>query len=569
MKPFRLRPSVDACARPPAGHGRWLRVGECVFDPARNELARGAQNVALDPKLSATLLYLARHAGHVVARDELQIELSPVATLCDRALTQAVAKLRRLLGDTATQPRYIETVARRGYRLVAPVSWVSRDPRAHKPSAFARIKRCAAEYMLFALAFVAVAAMLLTAAWQARRNSDDVDALVAAVASVRPIDSLPLLAVGAFGTAGAAPEDAQLARALRTHLMVELGRIQSIRVLPADGALPPSRPGRGRNAPVLSLDGHLRRAGDRVGAEVRLTVVESGRTLLIETFERPYSDLLGLQDEILFSLRRALASELPVSLPADASRLTRSVPAYEQYVQAQALMRDERSIVRARGRYWRAVQLDGSFARAYAGLALTYAAETRHGVAGDKELDLALELARTAEQIDAAIPEIHWVLAWVHGQRRNHVDALKHLRKALALNSSFAEGYGLLGSILIDMGHAARAVEILKAALQLNPNGGFLNSLLLGRALFHAGDHAQAAAHLRVAVERSPGNLESLVYFAAALAQAGQQKAAEWAIEDIRTISPDFALEPWLAEQAVSDSKTLGTLGSALRSLGL
>lgn len=578
MKPFRLRPSVDACAMLQVRRERWLRIGEWIFDPQRNELVRGMERVPLDPKLSVILLHLAGNAGHVVARDELQIELSSMAALGNSAITQAVTKLRRLLGDSARRPAYIETVVKRGYRLIAPVSWVSSDPHVRLPDKpglfrrlgelFARLRQCLAEYVLFALTFVAVALLLLTASSSAWRSHDDVAALVREAASVRALDTLPVLVIRAFATQEATAEERQLARGLRTQLIADLGRVQSIRIVSADQTRPIASSGRGRNAPVLVMEGGLRQNGDRIAVHVRLTAADTGRALLSEKHERRSADLLEMQSGIVSSLKRALASALDVSLPRSASTLTRSPGAYMHFVQAEALLRDEHAFEGARERYWRAVQLDPLFARAYAGLALTYAGETRHGYGGDKELERALEFAQTAATIDATIPEAYWVVGWVHGQRRNHLEAIKNLRKALALNPSFVDGYGLLGNILIEMGRADQALEVLKTALQLEPNE-FLHSLLLGRAYYAIGAHSEAVMHLRVAIERNPRYLESHVYLAAALAQAGQPEAAGWAVEEMRTVSPDFALEPWLNTRAVIESDQLEKLGSALRGLGL
>lgn len=95
--------------------------------------------------------------------------------------------------------------------------------------------------------------------------------------------------------------------------------------------------------------------------------------------------------------------------------------------------------------YWKAIQADPVFSRAYAGLALTYALEYQQGWSADEQstLNRALELAQTAVQMSPEMPEASWVVAFVHTQRRQHDEALRNLDNALRLNRSFADAYAL------------------------------------------------------------------------------------------------------------------------------
>jgi DNA-binding winged helix-turn-helix (wHTH) protein len=96
-------------------------VGGWRVDPTRNELSRGSESVRLEPKAIEVLMHLARRAGEVVSREELLSAVWPGVVVGDDALTQAIIKLRKAFGDDAHRPRYIETISKRGYRLVAPV----------------------------------------------------------------------------------------------------------------------------------------------------------------------------------------------------------------------------------------------------------------------------------------------------------------------------------------------------------------------------------------------------------------------------------------------------------------
>src|SRR5262245_6753811 len=114
---------------------RPLAIGEWSVDPATNELRRGAERVRIEPKAMEVLVHLAGQAGEVVSRDALFAAVWPGVVVGDEALSQTIIKLRRALGDNARAPTYIETIAKRGYRLIAPVGSAQDVPAAlpHKP----------------------------------------------------------------------------------------------------------------------------------------------------------------------------------------------------------------------------------------------------------------------------------------------------------------------------------------------------------------------------------------------------------------------------------------------------
>ena len=100
---------------------RILRVGDWIVDPELNEVRRNGDSTRLEPKALEVLAYLARRPGAVVGREDLLSAVWPGVVVGDDALTQAIIKLRKALGDDAHRPKYIETISKRGYRLIAPV----------------------------------------------------------------------------------------------------------------------------------------------------------------------------------------------------------------------------------------------------------------------------------------------------------------------------------------------------------------------------------------------------------------------------------------------------------------
>ena len=98
-----------------------LQIGEWWADPATNELGRASDTLRIEPKAMEVLMVLAAHPGGVVSREDLLSRVWPGVVVGDEALTQSIIKLRRALGDNPRSPLYIETISKRGYRLIAPV----------------------------------------------------------------------------------------------------------------------------------------------------------------------------------------------------------------------------------------------------------------------------------------------------------------------------------------------------------------------------------------------------------------------------------------------------------------
>jgi tetratricopeptide (TPR) repeat protein len=227
--------------------------------------------------------------------------------------------------------------------------------------------------------------------------------------------------------------------------------------------------------------------------------------------------------------------------------------------------------VRARDLYLQAVDLDPTFARAYAGLALIHAADYRNQWSDDGEASLndAVRFAGTALEIDPLLPEAHWAMAYVRVQQREHAAALSELDEALRLQNGFADALALKGGIKTYVGEPRATLDLLRRAIRINPEAGYLYFMTLGRAYYYLGDSVQAVINLREAAARNPSVLEVRAYLAAALLDKGDRADAEWEVAEILAIRPDFSARAWLRTYPMTDTRQQMQLTAALGELGL
>lgn len=540
-----------------------LRVGEWLVDPATNEIARGEERVHLEPKAVDLLLALAGRADQVVSREELLAQVWSGVIVGDDVLTQGVIKLRKALGDTSGEPRYIQTIPKRGYRLVAAVSRPEEKPAA--PGSRRR-------YCWIAGACV-LAAAVLAGLWRYLVEENPPLATMSADAAAR-IDASPKITVYSFKEIAGDARQSLLARGFTSRLITDLGRFPDVRVitLPPQSVQGAAQGESGRGSYIVA--GDVQSSAGKIRLYVRLVDAASGESLWSEQYDRPYSDLLSLQDELTQRVLEKLRIKVSdAELRRRARPYTRNLQAYEYFLRAQAalIVRSKSGNETARGFYLKAVELDPSFARAHAGLALTYAADRRNNWTPDGKAALAkaTELARAALQLDPNAPEVLFAQAFIDMERGALSDAIGELRTALRLNPSYADAYALMAGIQTYDGRPAETIPLIRAAMRLAPDSGYLYSLILGRAYFFLGDTDSALLNLRQAVERNYESVESHLYLAAALARAGQRDAAAWETEEIHSLEPAFGLRRWLQNYPMADAGQRKRLVDALGGLNL
>ncbi len=545
------------------GMPRYLVDGRIV-DPNTNEVIHGTDSVHVEPKSMEVLLFLFEHAGEVISRDEIQDRIWGDVTVGQDSITNAIIKLRKAFGDDAKNPRVIATIPKRGYRVIVPVELEAGTNEAQVSEAPTEpTKNTSAKYWALGLAILTV----VIGAYFVWPEPPTPETRIVKQ-SHATVHSKISIAIAPFANMGGDSQHDYLANGVEDTILTGLSQLSqlSVKRLPENEDSTVSY--------QYIFEGGVLRSGTQIRIDSRLIDAETGIILWVNRYDRPFSDLITIEDEIQIAIIDKLSAEVDsAELALHAHGYTQSIDAYDLFLRAQQalLPRDRDSNSTARALYLQAIEYDPQFARAYAGLALTYAAEYRNFWTDDREgaLSRALSMAETALGISPNLPEQHWVIAYVRTQQQQLDAAKAELEEALELDPDYADAIALLGGVYTYDGSPEKTVPLLRQAMRLQPSAGYLYFLLLGRAYYYLGDCDQAEINLREALERNPSNIQARLYTVACLVRQGNIIDAEWEVEEIGALAADFSINVWLSTYPMTDNAQVATLTNDLNSAGL
>ena len=271
-----------------------LRIGDWLVNPLSGDLSRGEERVRLEARTMRLLLCLAERPGEVVSIDTLLSQVWSGVVVTPDSVYQAVAGLRRLLGDDAKQPAYIVTVPRLGYRLVAPVETQIGASAAPSP-----VRAKSRMYAAVAAA-VLLGVGLLAYYFVSGREAPD-PATVAVLPFLDLTDSM---------------NEEPFADGMTEELIHKLSQVPGLRV-PAPTA---SFYFKGKQLPLPEiakslhvayvLDGSVRKSGETLRVAARLVRADDGYVVWSENYDRPVDDKLMVQDDIAGQVTSALRGSI-------------------------------------------------------------------------------------------------------------------------------------------------------------------------------------------------------------------------------------------------------------------
>jgi TolB-like protein/DNA-binding winged helix-turn-helix (wHTH) protein len=290
-----------------------LRIGSWRVNPVSGQISRNGETARLEARTMRLLLCLAEHAGAVVSIDDLLNQVWAGVAVSPDSVYQAVASLRRLLGDDPREPTYIATVPRLGYRMVATVGpWTDEPVRERagaaggEPAASSGRKRTwvAAELLCLVMAVGAAVAFM------AHERTARVKHSAAGLPPQRSIAVLPFLDL----TEGMHQET--FADGMTEELIDKFSKIQGLRVASPTASFY----FKGKQIAVAEiartlgvayvLDGSVRQSGTWVRVDVRLIRADNGYVVWSETYDQPMTNILMVQDDIAGAVTKALKASI-------------------------------------------------------------------------------------------------------------------------------------------------------------------------------------------------------------------------------------------------------------------
>jgi TolB-like protein/Tfp pilus assembly protein PilF len=468
------------------------KFGTFEVDLRARELRKGGIRIRLQDQPFEILAMMLERPGDVVTREELSRRLWPAGTFVDfeHSLNAAVKRLRAALGDEADNPRFVETLHRRGYRFIAPVASSEKDNGAHRST---------------------------SGPGPARPHADGLTAR---------------LVVLPFANLSGDPEQEFFSDGLTEEIINALAHVQGLKVIARTSAFA----FKGQHVDVRRiaeslgvtnvLEGSVRRGGNRIRVTAQLIKVDDGFHLWSERFDRDLADVFAVQDEIAAAIAIALQGHL---LESSGRVYTPSVEAYEAYLMARHYQSHltQASLEQGRICYERAIRLDPRYALPHTGLAELYHILST-GMGADQQYRAMVRAsAERGLALDPDLPEGHaWLGTLAAGYDRDWPEAERQYRMAVAGDPRLRHWYAHF--CLRFVGRAAEAVAEHEAALRSDPLShitrvGYVLSLM------SAGRRDDAARESRRLIEFNPDFAGTYALLAFDIPNAGLAEALAFA----------------------------------------
>jgi adenylate cyclase len=513
-----------------------------VLDVARGCLRTADREIELRPKSFEVLRCLVENSGRLVTKDELFKAVWPDVVVSDEALTQCISEVREAISDRAQT--MIKTMPRRGYRFAAPVSKPEHDAGGRRSAPVA---------------------------------SFDYEAAA-------KLSEMPSIAVLPFVNLNNDPQQDYFSDGITGDIITELSRFSDLFVIARSSAF--QYKGKavdvrqvGRELGVrYVLEGNVRYDKSRIRVTAQLVDAMNGAHRWAERYDRELKDVFTVQDEVV----RTIVTILQVRvIEAEVERSLSKTPAtweaYDYYLRgAEAwatgfAQRPMASFYEARRCLERSIAIDPGYARAYAMLArtynYTYVEPRNEEYLNPSALQRSNELARTAVQLDASLPQARTMLGAALIFKRRHEEAIAEYEQAFALNPNFSDhGFGLC---LVFAGQPERAIEVMQASTRLEPFRNATRLAYTGNACYMLGRYEEAVTPLRDSARRMPDLRITQLWLAATYAQLDRLGEARAAADEVRRIEPDFTIERWKLTAVYKRPEDSERLFDGIRKAGL
>jgi TolB-like protein/DNA-binding winged helix-turn-helix (wHTH) protein len=532
-----------------------VRFGEFELRLSSAELTKYGLKIRLQEQPFQILVMLLERPGQVVTREELRARLWPDdKTFVDFevGLNSAVLRLRNALSDTADNPRFVETIPRRGYRFIGVIEeaeavsdWRARSPEPAveqhpqnpsveslgEPGSVSLTHPVRRRIWIAVGAAVALLAIVLSMTFRGRWKG------LASSPAPQRIQSIAVLPLE--NLTGDATQD-YFAEGMTEELTTDLAKISALRVISRTSAM--QYKGTKKSLPQIArelnveavIEGSVERSGDRVRIIAQLLDAPNDKHLWADSFERDMRDALALQDDVA----RAIALEIKAKLtPQEKTRLAGARPVDPEAQDAVFRGRyeiDKRTVEglkKALEFFQQAIQRDPQYADAWAGLADTYNQSAYLGIAPQIEtFARAKAAALKALELDESCSEAHRALASsILRVDMSPPGALRELERALALDPNNAEAHQYYSRHLAAAGRFDEAIAEGKRSVLLDPLTPHHHNSL-GVILYFAGYYDEALEEFHKMPDPTANSARRHRYMAEIYERKGMLKEAmpEW-----------------------------------------
>jgi TolB-like protein/DNA-binding winged helix-turn-helix (wHTH) protein/tetratricopeptide (TPR) repeat protein len=520
---------------------RVLRFGPFTVDLEARSAYKETRRLKLQDQPFQVLAFLLERPGELITREELRQRLWAADTLVDfdHGLNIAINKVREALGDSADEPRFIQTVPRRGYRFLGVLQsekvLTEAGPVEHAATSGPRIPH----YIIYAVVvgtvvLAAIVALVLNGYHSSSHSQPQ----------PRHIESIAVLPLRNLSGDS---EQEYFADGMTEALITDLAQISALRVI----SVTSSMRYKALNAPLpqiaqelhvdVVVEGSVLRSGGRVRINAQLVDAASDKHLWARSYERELRDVLVLQSEIA----RTIADEIRVKVtPQERMRLatTRVVDpaAHEDYIKGRFYWnkRTEEGIKRGIQYFQQAIDIDPNYAEAYDGLSDGWHALAWHGYAPSKDACLRAKAAATrALELNGSMAEAHTSLAHLSSNYDFDWKAAQDgFQRAIALNPNYATAHHWYADFLSAMGRHEQAITESQRARELDPLSPIINAWLGWRYQF-ARRYDEAIAQYRKTLELDPNFPPAHLVLGQAYEQKNMLKEATAELEQAVSLS--------------------------------
>jgi DNA-binding winged helix-turn-helix (wHTH) protein/tetratricopeptide (TPR) repeat protein len=474
------------------------QFGPFCLDASQRVLLRDGRLVPLPPKAFSTLLALVLSRGHLVEKDILMEQVWPDEFVEESNLAQHIFMLRKALGETGGNTKYIETVPRRGYRFVAPVT--------ERRKEFAKVPNYASERI-----------------------------------TERLVD-IQSIAVLPFEPLGAGPQDEYLGLGIADALITRLSNLKQVKVRPTSAVRNAIRDdviSAGRALKVATvLEGTIQKWHDYIRVTVQLVGIKDGATLWARRFDEKFTNIFAIED----SISEQVAAALTVKLTAQeheqlVKRYTDNTQAHQAYLKGRFFFekRTLEGVTKSIECFELAIRTDPYHATAHAGLAECYCSLAIFDLLSPKiAMPKAKEAALKALNIEPNLAEAHTALGQSLLNDWEWAGVEREYRLAIELNANYARAHHYYAIYLRHMRRFDESLRESRKAQELDPTSATLKAAAAG-TLYCAGLYDEAIEELSRVFELDANYPLAHYWMARIYVQKGIYEAAITEFE--RTIS--------------------------------